>query len=167
MVTGRVGQSCAKAENGRSEDNMRKNACILTTLSSRSFPRKRESRFSYYWLWVPASAGTSGTMLIPDHHQPVGARLRTPGLAGAAQHLTYRRATFVRRKAFELLGRRIETQDRVCDEVRHPNLVLIIDIDRVAAAPAVRQREGLPCFRRRIIAAELAGVPEAHPQHAL
>src|SRR6185295_16834390 len=104
---------------------------------------------------------------VAQDHQPVGAGLRAPHLAGAAEHVAHRGAALVRREAVELLGRGIKTQYRVGDEVGDPHLVLVVDIDRIAAAPAFRQREGLPGPAFRVVTGELAGMPEADPQQPL
>src|SRR5437763_1376602 len=114
---------------------------------SRSFPRKgcdRDRGCQMLAIRVPvphrdAPALAPGRYaLIPHHHQPVRPGLRAPGFARPAEHLAHRRAALVRRKALEYLARGIEAQDGVRDEIGHPDLVLIVDVDRVAAALAVR-----------------------------
>src|SRR5262249_57750739 len=45
--------------------------------------------------------------------------------------------------------------------------VLVVDIDRVGARPALRHRIVRPDLRRRVVAADAASVPEAHPEHPL
>ena len=62
---------------------------------------------------------------------------------------------------------RVEAHDRIGQKIAEPDLVLVVDIDRVAAGAALRQRPHLPGLGDRIEAADLAGVPEAHPQQAL
>src|SRR3546814_5021510 len=69
--------------------------------------------------------------LGPEHHDAVGARLRRPDLALAPQHLPHGGIPAVAREAFETLGLRIEAQHRVGTEVGYPDLVGLVDIDRV------------------------------------
>src|SRR5215204_5740980 len=105
---------------------------------------------------------------ILNKHQPAVAGFGAPGLAGAAQHLPHLRATLTARESLELLRHRIEPDDGVGHEVGQPDLVLLVDMDRIAAAAGVaRQEPGLPSLGRRIVAADLAGVPEADPEQAL
>src|SRR5262249_49403057 len=104
--------------------------------------------------------------LIPHHHQPVVAGFSAPRLAGAAKHLAYARAALVAWEGLERLGCRIETLDRVGKPVGRPYPVLVIHIDRIGAGGALRHRPDFPALGRRIVAADAAGVPEAHPQHA-
>src|SRR3546814_3528320 len=84
--------------------------------------------------------------LGPEHHDAVGARLRRPDLALAPQHLPHGGIPAVAREAFETLGLRIEAQHRVGTEVGYPDLVGLVDIDRV---------------RTRLVAGELPGLPVA------
>ena len=70
-------------------------------------------------------------------------------------------------EALEFLGHRVEAQDGVGEQIAEPDLVLVVDIDRVAAGFAPRQAPHFPGLGDRIEAADFAGVPEAHPQQAL
>src|SRR5262249_47580532 len=114
-----------------------------------------------------APAGEVTGILVPHHHQPVGSGLGPPGFARAPEHLAHIRAPLVAREAFERLARRIEAHDGVRLEVCHPHLVLVVYINRIAAARAVRQLPRLPGPGGGIVTADLAGIPQAHPQQAL
>src|SRR6266478_4271229 len=104
--------------------------------------------------------------LIPHHHQAVVAGFAAPGLARTAQHLAHAGAALVAWEGFERLGYRIESLDRIGEPVGRPYPVLVIHIDRIGAGGALRHRPHFPALGRRIVAADPAGVPEAHPQHA-
>src|SRR5581483_11081802 len=110
----------------------------------------------------PARAGS-----IAHHHQPVGAGLRRPDLAGAAVELAHVGAAPVAGEALECLRRRIEAHDGIVGPVGEPDLVLVVDIDGVAARAGIGDRPDLPLLLERIVAADLAAVPEAHPQQPL
>ena len=58
---------------------------------------------------------------------------RAPDFARPAEHLAHRGAALVAREALEFFGRRIEAHDGVGEPVGDPDLVLVVDIDRVAA----------------------------------
>src|SRR6185503_16299740 len=92
--------------------------------------------------------------LILDHDKPVDAGLRTPNLARPAKQLSDRSTALVAREALESFGRRIEPDNGVGDEVCDPNLVVVVDIDRVAAALALRQAPDFPCLVDRIVTAD-------------
>src|SRR3546814_233497 len=102
--------------------------------------------------------------LGPEHHDAVGARLRRPDLALAPQHLPHGGIPAVAREAFETLGLRIEAQHRVGAEVGDPDLVGLVDIDRVRTRLVAGEFPGLPVAGRRFVAAELARTPFADPQ---
>src|SRR3546814_3357380 len=70
----------------------------------------------------------------------------------------------VAREAFETLGLRIEAQHRVGAEVGDPDLVGLVDIDRVRTRLVAGEFPGLPVAGRRFVAAELARTPFADPQ---
>src|SRR3546814_12723893 len=72
----------------------------------------------------------------------------------------------VAREAFETLGLRIEAQHRVGTEVGYPDLVGLVDIDRVRTRLVAGEFPGLPVAGRRFVAAELASLPFAYPQHS-
>src|SRR4051794_23442865 len=103
--------------------SMRFDAAIAGAAAARiappAIPRSRCLRLRWW----------DGTALIPDHHQPVIAGLGAPGFPGASKHLAHRGAF----EALELLARRIEAQNTVGGEIGEPDLVLVVDINRVAA----------------------------------
>src|SRR5215813_653527 len=105
--------------------------------------------------------------LIAHDHQPVIARFAAPGLARTAQHLAHAGAALVAREGLEPLGHRIETLDRIRQPVGRPYPILVVHVDRIGTGGALRDRPDLPALRRRIVAADAAGVPEADPEHAL
>ncbi len=70
-------------------------------------------------------------------------------------------------KLSNVSARRIKTKDGVGEKVGHPDLVLIVDVDRVASALALGQAPDFPCFIHRVVATDFTAVPEAHPQEAL
>src|SRR5215204_6182412 len=57
------------------------------------------------------------TALVAQNDQPVIAGFGAPHFAGAAEHLAHRGTALVRREALELLGRRVEAQDRIRHEI--------------------------------------------------
>src|SRR3546814_11431784 len=75
----------------------------------------------------------------------------------------FRSIPAVAREAFETLGLRIEAQHRVGTEVGYPDLVGLVDIDRVRTRLVAGEFPGLPVAGRRFVAAELAGIPFAYP----
>src|SRR5436853_7390402 len=85
----------------------------------------------------PPSVLRTKVPLVPHHHQPVRPRLRAPSFAGPAEHLAHRGAALVRREALEFFCRGIEAQNCVGNKIRDPDLVLLVDINRVAAALAL------------------------------
>src|SRR4029434_4206744 len=103
----------------------------------------------------------------PHDDQPVDTGFGTPHFSGSAEQLTYRCATLVARKAFECFGGRIKTVDGMGGEIGNPHLVIVVDINCVAAALALRQAPDLPGLVHRIISTDFAAVPETHPQKAL
>src|SRR5262249_42799443 len=105
--------------------------------------------------------------LIAHDHQPVIARFAAPGLARTAQHLAHAGAALVAREGLEPLGHWIETLDRIRQPVGRPYPILVVHVDRIGTGGALRHRPDLPALRRRIVAADAAGVPEADPEHAL
>src|SRR5262249_30807765 len=118
----------------------------------------------------PARGGgepRSDATLIAHDHQPVIARFPAPGLARTTQHLAHAGAAFVAREGLEPLGHWIETLDRIRQPVGRPYPILVIHVDRIGTGGALRHRPDLPALRRRIVAADAAGVPEADPEHAL
>src|SRR5258708_8588644 len=104
--------------------------------------------------------------LVPHHHQPVVAGFAAPGIARTAEHLAHAGAALVAWEGFERLGCRIKSLDRVGEPVGRPYAILVIHIDRIGAGGALRHRPDFPALGRGIVAADAAGVPEAHPQHA-
>src|SRR5215468_2740816 len=106
-------------------------------------------------------------MLVADHHQAIGARLAAPRLARPPQHLAHACALLVAWEAFETLGHWVEAQHRVGGEVGDPDLVLVVDIDRVAAELADWQLPQAPPLGGGVVIADRAGMPEAHPEAPL
>src|SRR5947209_16121932 len=67
---------------------MASRGCGDSNALTRSFPRKRESSFFFFWLWVPAFVGTSGK--LHNYRQPLrGAR--DPGVEPALAALGKRK----------------------------------------------------------------------------
>src|SRR6202045_4688555 len=103
---------------------------------------------------------------IPDHHQTVRPRLRAPYLARPAEHLAHIGAALVAREGGKTLAHRIEALDRIGGPGGRPYAVLVVDIDRIGAGGALGHGIDLPRHRGRVVAADRAAVPEAHPQQA-
>src|SRR3954468_13470289 len=102
---------------------------------------------------------------VADHHQPVGAGFRAPDFAATAEQLTDAGVPMRAREAFEFSRIGIEAYDRVSGEIAQPDLVVIVDIHRVATGVAVGQRPDFPILGIRVVTADLAGGPEARPDH--
>src|SRR5215472_17155328 len=128
------------------------------TTPPRYSPRAKRKR--------PDSAAPAGIRSIADHHQPVGAGFAAPRFARPAQHLADIRVFLVAGKGGVGLGLGIETLHGVGGPIRRPHPILVVDIDRVGAGLALRHRISRPSLGLRVIAADRAGVPEAHPKHA-
>src|SRR5262245_26892635 len=105
--------------------------------------------------------------LVFYHDEPINAGLRTPHLAWPAEQLTDRCATLVARETVEGFARRIESHDGIGHEIGDPDLVVVVDIDRVTAALALRQAPDFPRLVHRIVATDFSRIPEAHPQQPL
>src|SRR6516164_9108186 len=149
---------CRRSRSGHSRPPRSRNNSWPTT-PPRCSPRARRKR--------PDSAALAGVHSIADHHQPVGARFSAPGFARPTQHLPDVRVFLVAGKRGEGLGLGIETLHGVGGPIRRPYPILVVDIDRVRAPLALRHRIDGPGLRGGIVAADRAGVPEAHPKHAL
>src|SRR6185369_7692251 len=122
------------------------------------------------WLRGGCAAGRLVFRLLvarADHHEAVSAGLGAPHFAWASVELAHRGIRLVARKAREALGLRIELEDGVGAKVADPHLVLAVDIDRVSVRRFARQLVNLPARGRRVVDAEIAGVPLAHPQPTL
>src|SRR4029453_14437655 len=104
---------------------------------------------------------------VPHDDQPVDTGFGTPHFSGSAEQLTYRCATLVARKAFECFGGGIKTVDGIGGEIGNPHLVIVVDINCVAAALALRQAPDLPGLVHRIISTDFAAVSETPPQKPL
>src|SRR3989454_633595 len=102
-----------------------------------------------------------------EHHEAVVARLRGPNLARPAEDLPDVRAPLVAREHLELLGGRLEADDRVGAEVAEPHDVLLVHVHGVRARALAGQPPRLPRLRPRIVHAHVAGVPLADPDPAL
>jgi hypothetical protein len=86
-----------------------------------------------------------------------------PTLARAAVKLAYRGVLSVTREAREALRLRIELEYRVGGDVADPRFVVVIDADRISMRGVAWQLVNLPALRGRIVDAEIARVPFAHP----
>src|SRR6266576_1648655 len=85
-----------------------------------------------------------------DHYQPIGTGLGAPRFAGTAEHLANIGVIAIRWEAIEFFSRRIEVHDRVCAPVGEPNLVAVVDPDRISMRGA-RQLPFAPRIRRGIV----------------
>src|SRR5262249_34962438 len=99
--------------------------------------------------------------------QPASSGFAAPGFARSAEHLAHARSALVAWKRFEALRPWIEALYRVGGPVGRPHAVLLVHINRVGAGHILRHRIDAPTLRRRIVAADAAAAPKAHPQHAL
>ena len=91
-----------------------------------------------------------------------------PRFSASPEHLSNVGSGLGRREAFERFVDRIEFDDRVGDPFGEPDLVLVVDMDRIAAGAGIAgKKPRLPGLGLRIIAADLAGLPEADPEQAL
>src|SRR5438552_3638399 len=103
----------------------------------------------------------------PVEYQPVGAGLRRPHFAAAAEDLAHARVRAIARERLEPLGLGIEAHHRVGAEVAEPHLVVFVDVHGVGLRPLARQLPRLPLVALRIVAAHVARVPLADPDPAL
>src|SRR5262245_41304538 len=104
---------------------------------------------------------------VPHDDQPVDTGFSAPHFPRAAEQLPHRCATLVARKTFERFGGGIKSVDGIGDEISNPHLVIVVDINRIAAALALRQAPDLPGLVHWIISTDLATIPETHPQEPL
>src|SRR6516165_6763028 len=102
------------------------------TTPPRCSPRTRRRR--------PDSAALAAVQSIADHHQSVGAGFPAPRFARPAQHLADVRVFLVAGKGGVGLGLGIETLHGVGGPIRRPHPIPVVDIDRVGAGLALRQR---------------------------
>jgi hypothetical protein len=100
------------------------------------------------------------------HHQPIDSRFRAPRFTRTAEHLPHGRVLAIRREAFELLRDRIEFDDGVRAPLGQPYLILVVDPHRVRVRLTARQLPFAPRRHRRVVHADLAGVPVTHPDAA-
>src|SRR5262249_32286400 len=69
-------------------------------------------------------------------------------------------------EAAEPLGLRIEAHDRVAAPFADPDLVVVVDINRIGLWPVAWQLPDLPGLALGVVAGDLAGVPLADPDLA-
>ena len=99
----------------------------------------------------------------PDHRDVLGAAFRQPDLARSTEDLAHVRGLARKAEALELLGRRVEAQHRVGAEVADPDLVALVDIDRVGARVSPGSFRVRQVFSRRVVDRQVAAVPFADP----
>ena len=100
-----------------------------------------------------------------DDHELVGGGLGAPDLAGAAEQLADGRAAReAERRERLVVG--VEADERVRAEVGEPDDVALVDVDGVGLRAGAGQPPLAPAARRRVVAADLAGVPLADPEAA-
>src|SRR3990172_7953889 len=109
----------------------------------------------------------SGLALDIYNHQPVVAGFRSPDLAGAAIELAHARASVVAGETRELLGLRIEPHDRVCPEIRKPDIIVLVHIHGVGPGRAAGKLPAFPRPAFRIVHAYLPRIPLADPNPSL
>src|SRR5262245_14482257 len=107
------------------------------------------------------------SQLVFYHDEPINAGLRTPHFARPTEQLTNRCATLVARETVEGFARRVEPHDGIGHEIGDPDLVVVIDVDRVTATFALREAPDFPRLVHRIVATDFARIPEAHPHQPL
>src|SRR5882757_739747 len=103
---------------------------------------------------------------IPHHHQPVVPGFAAPGFAGPAEHLANAGAALVARKCLVGFRLGVEALDGIGLPIGCPDLVLVVDIDRISAALALRHWVMRPGLLYRIVLANATCIPEARPQIA-
>src|SRR5580704_17432070 len=81
-----------------------------------------------------------GRLLIPDDDESVIARFSAPQFTGTPQHLAHAGAALVARERLEGLLHGIEALNRIGEPVDGPDLVLVVDIDRIGARAALGHR---------------------------
>src|SRR3954447_9324316 len=101
-----------------------------------------------------------------DHDQPVVAGLAAPDFAGLAVQLSDIGVRLVAGEDIEALVERIETHDRVGRKIGKPDLVPVIDIDRIGLWAVSRQLPGFPRAVSRIVRRDVAAVPFTDPDSA-
>src|SRR5690349_2469228 len=97
-----------------------------------------------------------------DHHQAVESRFRAPDFAGAAEHLAHVGPGAIGRHAVELFADRIEAHEGIGAPVGQPDLVLVVDPNRIGMR-IPRQLPFAPAACGRIVHPDLTGVPVADP----
>src|SRR5688572_4223758 len=100
---------------------------------------------------------------MPNHNETVGPRFSTPYLPRPAQHLPHVGLRAVTRETFERLSCRIKADNGIGAEIRQPNLILLVYIDRIRFWGRAWKLPALPTVVRRIEDADLPGVPLANP----
>src|SRR5438034_1399878 len=144
-------------------------AASFTTFQARSPATTKTWRCSPRTGWTPPPRGGSSPCVRTQtsRSDAVVARLRGPDLARPAEDLPDVRAPPVAREHLELLGGRLEADDRVGAEVAEPHDVLLVHVHGVRARALAGQPPHLPRLRPRIVHAHVAGVPLADPDPAL
>src|SRR3990172_4439402 len=98
--------------------------------------------------------------------EPIGARLRRPDLARPAEDLAHGGSAAVAREHLERLRLGIEADHGVGAPVAEPHRVAVVHVDRVGARALAGQLPGPPAPARRVVPADVAGVPLSYPQPA-
>src|SRR5262245_28482343 len=98
--------------------------------------------------------GGTRARLVAYDDQPVGAGFAAPGFAGSAQHLTNVGASLVARIGLVGFCGRVEALNCIGLPVGRPDAILVVDIDRIGAALALRHRVMRPGLPGWIVFAE-------------
>jgi hypothetical protein len=104
--------------------------------------------------------------LVPNDNELIGGAFRAPDLALAAEELPDVARAARQREGLELLGGRIEADDRIRSEVRQPDDVAFVDIDGVRLRRAAGQPPLLPRAIGGIAHSDLTRVPLGDPEPA-
>src|SRR6266536_413922 len=100
------------------------------------------------------------------HDQSRVARFGSPRFTRAAQHLADVGARAVGCKGLEFLADGIEPDEGIGRPVGEPDLVLVVDPDRIRMRLDARQLPLAPRVCGRFVHADLPGIPVAHPDSA-
>src|SRR5664279_2420646 len=112
---------------------------------------------------------TFGALILgggADHRDVLGAALGQPHLARATEDLAHARRLAREAEALETLAVGIEAEHGVAAEVADPDLVALVDPDRIGARVVAGQLPVAPGLRRRIVSRQVAAHPFADPQVA-
>src|ERR1700750_16130 len=115
---------------------------------------------------LPSTSGSTSGVISGfglDHEDPVVAGLAAPEFARPAVELAHIGVGLVAGEHIELLGCGIEAHDRLGREIGEPDLVLVVDKDRIGAGLLARQLPAPPGAVGGIVHRDMAGVPLADP----